>query len=191
MGKTNVINTFDKKKPERNCQYQLKITQIFNLMKIGWLQSRSLLACLTVTRNSLGWNLFSSIIISFYFRSSAGPQIPWRGQFQLPLSVSEHNCSIRFLEHVQVQFDLSFPRRGYLRMSSVSPSRTQSTLFYPRAFDSLTGEKRFSNWTVTSLHYWGENPIGNWTITIRNTKPRRNNRNGNILCSLFLLLQES
>lgn len=144
----------------------------------------------TIVQYSRNWNSVPQQLyceVALDISSSAGPQIPWRGQFQLPLSVSEHNCSIRFLEHVQVQFDLSFPRRGYLRMSSVSPSRTQSTLFYPRAFDSLTGEKRFSNWTVTSLHYWGENPIGNWTITIRNTKPRRNNRNGHVFFLKLML----
>ena len=71
-------------------------------------------------------------------------------------------------------------------MSSESPSGTQSKLLYSREFDSLTGYKNFKNWKVTSLHYWGENPVGNWYITIRNSKPHRNNRNGNAISVILL-----
>ncbi|KAJ7361881.1 hypothetical protein OS493_014526 [Desmophyllum pertusum] len=112
-------------------------------------------------------------------KSSSWPQIPWSGNLQFSLSVKQDNCAIRYLEHVQVQVNLIFPRRGYLEMSSVSPSETQSRLLYPRAMDSLTGLKNLTNWAVTSLHYWGENPVGEWKITIRNTKPKRNSRNVN------------
>lgn len=119
-----------------------------------------------------------SLSYCIFLLSFAWPQIPSTGNLLLRLSVSEQNCGIRFLEHVQVKVDLSFPRRGNLEMSSVSPSGTQSQLLYPRVMDSFFGYKNLKNWTVTSLHYWGENPAGNWSITIRNTKPRRNDRKG-------------
>ncbi|XP_078354915.1 uncharacterized protein LOC144639494 isoform X2 [Oculina patagonica] len=115
--------------------------------------------------------------VELYVSYSAWPQIPWSGQLPISLNVNEQSCGIRYLEHVQVQVDLTFPRRGYLEMSSVSPSKTHSRLLYPRAFDSLAGLKNFTNWTVTSLHYWGENPVGTWNLIIRNTKPWRKNRN--------------
>ncbi len=111
---------------------------------------------------------------------------------QLSLFVSKHDCGIRYLEHVQVQVDLTFPRRGYLEMSSVSPSGTRSKLLYPRVIDSITGFKNFTNWTVTSLHYWGENSVGNWKIIIRNTKPKRRKREGNeahFLWCIFITLR--
>ncbi|KAL9963178.1 hypothetical protein ACROYT_G032353 [Oculina patagonica] len=108
--------------------------------------------------------------------SSTGQQISWTKNVQLSVFVSKHDCGIRYLEHVQVQVDLTFPRRGYLEMSSVSPSGTRSKLLYPRVIDSITGFKNFTNWTVTSLHYWGENPVGNWRIIIRNTKQKRRKR---------------
>ena len=63
-------------------------------------------------------------------------------------------------------------------MISVSPSGTQSKLLYPRVIDSITGFKNFTNWTVTSLHYWGENPVGEWNIIIENTKKDRKVRQG-------------
>lgn len=63
-------------------------------------------------------------------------------------------------------------------MSSESPGGTQSQLLYSRLLDSWIGKKNLTNWKVTSLHYWGENPIGDWFFTIRNSKPYRNSRNG-------------
>ena len=128
---------------------------------------------------------------TFLFLSYKSEHIPWSGKLSLSLSVSKDDCGIRFLEHVQVQMNLTFPRRGYLEMWSVSPSKTKSELLYPRVIDSITGYKNLSNWTVTSLHYWGENPVGNWYITIRNTKPHRSTRSahgnvtrGDCLCNL-------
>ena len=116
----------------------------------------------------------------FYLRTS-WPLIPWSGQLPLFLSVNKQNCGIRFLEHVEIQIDLTFPRRGYLELFSESPRGTQSKLLYSRAFDSLTGRKNFTKWTVSSLHYWGEDPNGDWKITMKNSKPDRKTRKSNIL----------
>ena len=96
--------------------------------------------------------------------------IPARGDLRLTLSLSKDNCRIKFLEHVQVEVNLRFTRRGYLEMFSTSPEGTLSKLLYSRWMDSLTGFKNFTNWPVTSLHYWGENPAGDWKIRIRNTR---------------------
>lgn len=106
--------------------------------------------------------------------SSSSLVIPRRGDLHLTLSLSQDDCSIRYLEHMQVEVNLRFQRRGDLEMVSTSPSGTQSKLLYARALDSLAGYKNFTNWRVTSLHYWGEKPIGDWNITIQNTRPRRN-----------------
>ena len=66
-------------------------------------------------------------------------------------------------------------------MFSESPGGTRSQLLYPRTFDSIIGTKNFTKWTVSSLHYWGEDPIGDWKIMIKNSKPGRKTRNGNML----------
>lgn len=123
--------------------------------------------------------------------SSSQRLIPWSGKLKLPLKVDRNNCSIRFLEHMQVQIDLVFPRRGYLEMNSESPDGTVSKLLYPRGMDALTGFKKLSNWTVTSLHYWGENPVGEWNITIQNSKTQRNTRGGKLHRAVwYLRIQE-
>ncbi|KAJ7358830.1 Proprotein convertase subtilisin/kexin type 6 [Desmophyllum pertusum] len=101
-----------------------------------------------------------------------------RGDLHFTLSLSQDNCSIRYLEHMQVEVNLRFSRRGDLEMVSTSPSGSQSKLLYSRTIDSIAGFKNFTNWRVTSLHYWGENPIGDWNITIR-TRPRPWNTAGN------------
>lgn len=128
-------------------------------------------------------DLSSWLYLTFCSLNSTQRQIPWTGNVEFSLSVIKQNCNIRYIEHVQVQVDLTFPRRGYLEMSSVSPNGTWSKLLYPRNIDSLTGYENFTNWTVTSLHYWGENPVGGWKITIRNTKatePVRRRREGTV-----------
>ena len=47
-----------------------------------------------------------------------------------------------------------------------SPSGTNSTLIGTRPYDiTSTG---FSDWPFMSVHFWGENPAGNWTFFIKN-----------------------
>ena len=95
-------------------------------------------------------------------------------------------CPIRFLEHVQIRITLSTPRRGNVRVFLVSPPgkkhclncsiflyiyfqiiETLSVLMHPRNRDnSVNG---FTNWNLTSVQYWGENPIGDWTLFVQNS----------------------
>ncbi|PFX28201.1 Proprotein convertase subtilisin/kexin type 6 [Stylophora pistillata] len=96
--------------------------------------------------------------------SSAVHVIPSTGNLELTFTANKQNCGIRFLEHVQVKMNLVFPGRGRLKMTAESPSGTQSQLLYPRTYDSFISRRNFTNWNVTSLHYWGENPAGDWHI---------------------------
>ncbi|XP_067034731.1 furin-like protease kpc-1 isoform X2 [Acropora muricata] len=100
--------------------------------------------------------------------------IPWRGDLPLTLSLKQENCSIQYLEHMQAEVNVVFPRRGYLEMFSTSPSGTRSKLLYSRKIDVLTGRRNLTDWRVTSLHYWGEKPFGDWNFTIRSARPWSN-----------------
>ena len=71
-------------------------------------------------------------------------------------------------------------------MSATSPAGTKSKLLYPRPIDRLTNFKNLTNWTVTSLHYWGEEPRGDWNITITNMKPVWNRKDGTEFIKLTL-----
>ena len=59
----------------------------------------------------------------------------------------------------------SHPKRGDIKVELVSPSGTKSTLLPYRKYDFINAEG-YDNWPFMSLHYWGENPIGTWTIHV-------------------------
>ena len=59
----------------------------------------------------------------------------------------------------------SHPKRGDIKVELVSPSGTKSTLLPYRKYDFINAEGYY-NWPFMSLHYWGENPIGTWTINV-------------------------
>ncbi len=96
---------------------------------------------------------------------------------------------IVFLEHVVVTFSLYFvdisrelydtyvedlengewvtwPERGQIQITLTSPSGTISTLLPTRYNDVLPGN--FTLWPLMSVHFWGENPVGTWTIQVYN-----------------------
>lgn len=50
------------------------------------------------------------------------------------------------------------------KISLRSPSGTNSVLLRRRPLD--TSSQGFEQWSFTSLHFWGENPVGNWTLTV-------------------------
>ncbi|XP_035214452.1 furin-like protease 2 [Stegodyphus dumicola] len=73
---------------------------------------------------------------------------------------------VMFLEHVQVKITLTFHPRGNLRIILISPSGTPSDILLPRPRDKQEGS--FKDWPFMSVHFWGENPDGNWKLVIVN-----------------------
>ena len=71
---------------------------------------------------------------------------------------------IRYLEHVQARITLQYGQRGSLRLSLVSPNGTRSTLLPKRRKDFGSGQ--FDNWPFMSVHFWNENPIGQWRLEL-------------------------
>ena len=82
------------------------------------------------------------------------------------------NCTIKFLEHVQVKVNLEFTRRGDLSLQLKAPSGTISPLTRKRNIDNLTGYKNLTNWVITTLFNWGENPTGKWELSVRDFDPK-------------------
>ena len=99
------------------------------------------------------------------------------------------NNVVRFLEHVQLYVTIRYTRRGALKINITSPHGTstnlncsissndglsfffflgmQTTLLSERDQDSSTDG--FKNWSFMSVHNWGEDPKGLWTIKIMDT----------------------
>ena len=52
----------------------------------------------------------------------------------------------------------------FLRLILTSPRGTRSSLLLPRPKDKLATS--FEDWPFLSVHYWGEDPTGQWTLQV-------------------------
>ena len=71
-----------------------------------------------------------------------------------------------------MKVNLDFARRGDLYLELEAPSGTKSPLTRQRRNDNLTGLKNLTNWIITTLFNWGENPEGMWKLNVGNLDPR-------------------
>ncbi|XP_064152444.1 neuroendocrine convertase 1-like [Anguilla rostrata] len=83
------------------------------------------------------------------------------------------DSAIRSLEHVQMEISIEYTRRGDLRIVLTSPSGTSTVLLAERERD--TSSSGFRNWAFMSVHTWGEDPTGTWTLTITDVSGRAEN----------------
>uniref|UniRef100_A0A8C8F2N5 Neuroendocrine convertase 1 n=1 Tax=Oncorhynchus tshawytscha TaxID=74940 RepID=A0A8C8F2N5_ONCTS len=82
------------------------------------------------------------------------------------------NNAVLSLEHVQVEASIEYTRRGDLHIKLTSPSGTSTVLLAERERD--TSSNGFRNWDFMSVHTWGEDPTGTWTLKITDTVSPRN-----------------
>ena len=61
-------------------------------------------------------------------------------------------------------YKYEYSSRGDIRIYLESPSGTESVLLPIRICD--VSPKGYSNWPFMSVQFWGENPIGNLTVTV-------------------------
>ena len=66
--------------------------------------------------------------------------------------------------HAELTVTVAHARRGDLEFALVSPLGTRSILAETRTTD--TGAD-YSNWTFTSVNYWDELAVGNWSVEVR------------------------
>ncbi|KAL0984654.1 hypothetical protein UPYG_G00144790 [Umbra pygmaea] len=78
------------------------------------------------------------------------------------------DTEVNTLEHVQVTVSLSSVCRGDLSITLVSPAGTMSLLLGTRSNDVSTAGMR--KWTLMSVHSWGEDPHGAWTLRVKDNK---------------------
>ena len=57
------------------------------------------------------------------------------------------------------------PRRGDIKVLLTSPQQTSSVLLPFRRHDFVNTEG-YVSWPLTSVHYWGENPTGQWMLEV-------------------------
>jgi hypothetical protein len=130
----------------------------------------------------LGKELIDFSKFSFCRQISAAR--PLEIDFEVKGCEGENNV-VRFLEHVQLYVTIRYTQRGALKVNITSPHGTvaivhktfltetlhllgtQTTLLSER--DQDTSPDGFKNWSFMSVHNWGENPSGLWTIKIMDT----------------------
>ncbi|XP_061043991.1 neuroendocrine convertase 1 [Eubalaena glacialis] len=81
--------------------------------------------------------------------------------------------AIKSLEHVQFEATIEYSRRGDLHVTLTSAAGTSTVLLAERERD--TSPNGFKNWDFMSVHTWGENPIGTWTLGITDISGRMQN----------------
>ena len=91
----------------------------------------------------------------------------------MDLTVSNRTCNkegkINYLEHVVVTLHARFDRRGYLEGFLTSPSGTTSQILPYRANDVIASD--FNEWPILSMHFWGEDPQGDWRLRLQSLYP--------------------
>lgn len=105
---------------------------------------------------------------------------------EVSLTIDSTSCDINFLEHVQVEVDLDFSRRGDLYLELKAPSNTISLLTRRRQFDNIIPVKNLTNWRIITLFNWGEGPKGEWRLKLGNLDARFQN-NGTLYSWTLIL----
>ncbi|KAF9990253.1 pheromone processing endoprotease [Mortierella antarctica] len=86
----------------------------------------------------------------------------------LTISTSDlMNNGIEFgtLEHITVTVNIEHDRRGDVEVVLTSPKNIESKLGVRRRLDTAT--TGFVDWTFMTVKHWDEDPIGDWTLTVR------------------------
>ena len=93
---------------------------------------------------------------------------------------------VRYVEHVQAKISLQYHRRGDLQIFLVSPNGTRTTLLQKRKNDKQ--ERDFHDWPFMSVHFWGEQPVGTWTLEMENVGPDDNSGKDGQCLSFFCVV---
>ncbi|XP_022919564.2 furin-like protease 2 isoform X1 [Onthophagus taurus] len=83
---------------------------------------------------------------------------------------------VRYLEHVQCKVSLNFFPRGNLKILLTSPMGTTSILLFERPRDIVSST--FDDWPFLSVHFWGEQALGRWTLQVINSGNKLTDRAG-------------
>ena len=88
-----------------------------------------------------------------------------------------YSGSIQYLEHVVVRISveaLGGIGRGDIYIELISPSATLSVLLKRRLLDRAEingGQTAYVDWPFMSVMFWGEDPAGQWTLSIMSVNP--------------------
>ncbi|CAF0883079.1 unnamed protein product [Adineta steineri] len=88
---------------------------------------------------------------------------------EIPIDVE--NCiNITHMEHVVARVSYDFHRRGDVKLTLTSPSKTPSEVLSYRSNDA--SHKGIRNFPFLTNHNWDEHPVGRWTLRVETRKPQ-------------------
>ncbi|KAK6029261.1 convertase P-domain protein [Ostertagia ostertagi] len=107
-------------------------------------------------------------ICTYEYKLAAPNPRPIQGRFQMNFTLEVNGCEsgtpVLYLEHVQVHATVRYSKRGDLKLTLFSPSRTRSVLLPPRPQDF--NSNGFHKWPFLSVQQWGEDPRGTWVLMV-------------------------
>ena len=71
-----------------------------------------------------------------------------------------------YYDYYNNTYDNVMPNRGDIQLELTSPRGTTSILLPYRDPDSWPGD--YTDWPFMSVHFWGEDPSGDWSLRVRN-----------------------
>ncbi|KAM3940694.1 neuroendocrine convertase 1 [Leptodactylus fuscus] len=112
-----------------------------------------------------------------------------RSEDEITIEIPTKACEgqdnhIKSLEHLQLETTIEYTRRGDLHITITSPSGTKTVLLTKRERDTSTNG--FKNWDFMSVHTWGEDPAGTWTVKITDMSGRKENEGRIVSWKLIL-----
>ncbi|CAK1580824.1 unnamed protein product [Parnassius mnemosyne] len=90
----------------------------------------------------------------------------------LDITVNVENCTVNYIEHVELIINVKYSRRGALEIYLISPQGTNVQVLSARPRDTSTAG--FVNWPLTSVATWGENANGIWRVIVKDTTNEKN-----------------
>ncbi|XP_065213519.1 neuroendocrine convertase 1-like [Planococcus citri] len=111
----------------------------------------------------------SGCVIPIRFKNNANQKFS-RSSI-INVSVRTRGCEglpmeIKYIENVELSVNIEYPRRGDLKIDLISPQGTLSHLIEPRKLDA--NPDGLLDWTIDTVHFWGESPAGQWHINVYN-----------------------
>ena len=79
------------------------------------------------------------------------------------------DSEITKLEHVTLTVSFQHRRRGDVSIDLFSPMGTRNEMLSTRRYDD--SDKGLHDWTFMTVHCWGENPKGVWTLNVTDNIP--------------------
>jgi proprotein convertase subtilisin/kexin type 2 len=99
---------------------------------------------------------------------------------QLSASLLSADCSIKHIEHVELQLDADHEYSGDLSISLAAPSGSESQMAQARLCGSSLRDKNdcgdYRNWRFASVRHLDESPLGQWRLQVTDKAPGKQGR---------------